>query len=74
MVLEVSGLTTEIATPLGTIRPVSEVSLSIDAGETVCLVGESGSGKSLLGFSIMRRPAACAPGSSAAACASPVAS
>jgi oligopeptide/dipeptide ABC transporter ATP-binding protein len=53
-VLEVSGLTTEITTALGVLRPVSDVSLSIRVGETLCLVGESGSGKTLLGLSIMR--------------------
>jgi peptide/nickel transport system ATP-binding protein len=53
-VLELSQLTTEIALELGTIRPVSEVSLTVRRGETLCLVGESGCGKSMLAYSIMR--------------------
>jgi len=52
--LEIQGLTTSLATDMGTIRPVSDVSIHIDAGETLAVVGESGSGKSMLAFSIMR--------------------
>ena len=33
---------------------VSELSLQIDAGETLALVGESGSGKSVTALSILR--------------------
>src|SRR5437870_11146639 len=43
--LEVSGLTVELPTPAGWVRPVNEVSLRIGAGESLGLVGESGSGK-----------------------------
>ena len=50
--LELRGLTVEIEGQLGKIRPVREVSLHIDAGETLALVGESGSGKSLTGLAI----------------------
>jgi len=43
--LEVRGLTVELPTPVGWVRPVNEVSLRIGAGEALGLVGESGSGK-----------------------------
>src|SRR6266436_5330439 len=36
------------------LRAVDDVSLSLDAGETVCLVGESGCGKSVTALSIAR--------------------
>ena len=52
--LEIQGLTTSLETDTGLIRPVNDVLLSLDAGETVALVGESGSGKSMLAFSLMR--------------------
>ncbi len=52
-VLEVRGLTVEIDTPAGPIRPVRDVSLSVQAGETLAVVGESGSGKSLTGLAIL---------------------
>ncbi|MEJ1975986.1 MAG: dipeptide/oligopeptide/nickel ABC transporter permease/ATP-binding protein [Acetobacteraceae bacterium] len=52
-VLEVVGLTVEIDTPAGLIRPVRDVSLSVEPGQTLALVGESGSGKSVTGLAIM---------------------
>jgi peptide/nickel transport system permease protein len=51
-VLELRGLTVAIDTPQGRIQPVRDVSLHIDAGETLALVGESGSGKSLTSLAI----------------------
>ncbi|WP_431284545.1 dipeptide/oligopeptide/nickel ABC transporter permease/ATP-binding protein [Humitalea sp. 24SJ18S-53] len=51
--LEVRGLTVEIATPTGTIRPVEDVSFSVAAGRTLAIVGESGSGKSMAATAIM---------------------
>ncbi len=51
--LEVRGLTVELPTAAGWVRPVNEVSLRIAAGESVGLVGESGSGKTMLSLAIM---------------------
>jgi oligopeptide/dipeptide ABC transporter ATP-binding protein len=51
--LEVRGLTVELPTPAGWVRPVNEVSLRIGAGEALGLVGESGSGKTLLALALM---------------------
>jgi oligopeptide/dipeptide ABC transporter ATP-binding protein len=49
----VNGLTVELATPAGWVRPVNGVSLRIGAGESVGLVGESGSGKTMLSLALM---------------------
>src|SRR5712664_4548062 len=51
--LEVRGLTVELPTPAGWIRPVNEVSLRIAAGESLGLVGESGSGKTMLSLALV---------------------
>ncbi|MGB9467414.1 MAG: ATP-binding cassette domain-containing protein, partial [Candidatus Acidiferrum sp.] len=51
--LDVRGLTVELPTPTGWVRPVNEVSLRIDAGESLGLVGESGSGKTMLALALM---------------------
>jgi ABC-type glutathione transport system ATPase component len=48
--LEVCGLTVELPTPTGWVRPVNDVSLQIGAGESLGLVGESGSGKTMLAW------------------------
>ncbi|HWX49575.1 MAG TPA: dipeptide/oligopeptide/nickel ABC transporter permease/ATP-binding protein [Roseomonas sp.] len=52
-VLDVQGLTVEIDTPRGPIRPVQDVSFSVHAGETLAIVGESGSGKSVSATALM---------------------
>jgi oligopeptide/dipeptide ABC transporter ATP-binding protein len=51
--LNVRGLTVELPTPAGWIRPVNGVSFSLDAGETLGIVGESGSGKTMLALTLM---------------------
>jgi lipoprotein-releasing system ATP-binding protein len=47
-VLEVRNLSKEYPTPAGQIRVLSEVNLSLSAGDSVSIVGPSGSGKSTL--------------------------
>ena len=51
--LVVSGLTVELPTPAGWVRPVNDVSLQIGAGESLGLVGESGSGKTMMALALM---------------------
>jgi oligopeptide/dipeptide ABC transporter ATP-binding protein len=51
--LEVRGLTVELPTAAGWVRPVNEVSLRVGAGEALGLVGESGSGKTMLSLALM---------------------
>jgi oligopeptide/dipeptide ABC transporter ATP-binding protein len=51
--IELRGLTVEIPTPSGWIRPVDDVSFSLETGESLGLVGESGSGKSMLALALM---------------------
>ncbi len=53
-VLEVEGLSIDYLSGGRPVRALSEVSLSIAAGETVGVVGESGSGKSTLAFAVAR--------------------
>jgi peptide/nickel transport system ATP-binding protein len=52
-VLDVRALTVELPTPSGWIRPVNDVSFSLEAGETLGIVGESGSGKTILSLALM---------------------
>jgi oligopeptide/dipeptide ABC transporter ATP-binding protein len=52
--LEIQNLQLEFGSGPGAARAVDGVSLSLEAGKTLCLVGESGSGKSVTALSIAR--------------------
>ncbi len=51
--LELRGLTVELPTPGGWVRPVNEVSLEVEPGGSLGLVGESGSGKTMLALALL---------------------
>jgi peptide/nickel transport system ATP-binding protein len=51
--LEARGLTVELATRAGWVRPVNEVSFTLGEGETLGIVGESGSGKTMLALALI---------------------
>ena len=52
--LQVKHLSTEFKTPNGPVRPIEDVSFSVNPGEMLGIVGESGCGKSVTSLSIMR--------------------
>jgi oligopeptide/dipeptide ABC transporter ATP-binding protein len=51
--LELRDLSVELPTPHGWVRPVREVSFTLDLGQTLGLVGESGSGKTMLALALV---------------------
>ena len=52
--LEIRNLKMDFGKNAGALRAIDDVSLTIGAGETVCLVGESGCGKTVTALSIAR--------------------
>ncbi|WDR00797.1 ABC transporter ATP-binding protein [Devosia sp. J2-20] len=53
-VFQVSNLNIEIDSGTGPFAVVSDMSFTVDAGETLCIVGESGCGKSMTALSLLR--------------------
>jgi peptide/nickel transport system ATP-binding protein len=53
-VLQVTDLQIEIRGANGSFAVVSDMNLSVRAGETLCIVGESGCGKSMTALSLLR--------------------
>ncbi|CAM4397456.1 MULTISPECIES: ABC transporter ATP-binding protein [Myxococcus] len=54
LLLDVRGLTTELALEEGPVRAVDDVSFALPPGGTLGVVGESGCGKSLTALSLLR--------------------
>lgn len=52
--LEVTGLTTHIGSNKMPVRPVDNVSFTVEKGQTFALLGESGCGKSMTALSLLR--------------------
>ncbi|MCR8656210.1 ABC transporter ATP-binding protein [Paenibacillus endoradicis] len=52
--LHIENLSVDFNTNRGSLQAIQDITLSIRAGETVCLVGESGSGKTVTSKAIMR--------------------
>ncbi|MRR52973.1 MAG: ABC transporter ATP-binding protein [Deltaproteobacteria bacterium] len=52
--LQVNGLSTHFSLPLGTLKVVDDINLTVIEGQTLAIVGESGCGKSMTALSIMR--------------------
>ncbi len=53
VVLDVQGLSVDIATSAGPLHAVRDVSFQVRRGETLCIVGESGCGKSITSLALM---------------------
>jgi oligopeptide/dipeptide ABC transporter ATP-binding protein len=51
--LDVRGLTVELPTHSGWVRPVNDASFTLAEGESLGIVGESGSGKTMLALALM---------------------
>jgi len=52
--VEIQNLSLELPSAGGPLPALEDLSLTLDAGETLCLVGESGSGKTLTALSLAR--------------------
>ena len=52
-VLDISGLSVRLPANADRLHAIEDMSLHVDAGETLCVVGESGSGKSVCAQAIM---------------------